>query len=216
MDEGYYSDSFPKLVRSFVDPPSISQVLEHNLEVSAADALYRDASQFQAGCLPLCKSYWDKVILPNHPQRDELSDWLDGGVRIERFLKRTVEVGYFLGQAYVRGGFPQRRHFTNYVSDEWIPWVTQEVMSLLRKGAVVQWSEEEFGTSSPEVVSPLLVEEAKPRLCADKSYVNLFCMDKKFSLDGAAKIPVVGWKGMFQFSLDHKSGYHHVPLHRSS
>ena len=66
MDKEHYSDSFPKLLRSFVDPPSISQVLKHNLEVSAADVLYRDASQFRAGCLPLCKSYWDNVILPNH------------------------------------------------------------------------------------------------------------------------------------------------------
>ena len=192
-------------MRKFTTPPSISDVLTKDLDVSAADALYRDVDQFRAGCLPLCKAYWDSSILPGHPQHEEISDWLDGGVRLERFLKRTVEVDFFLGQAYVTGGFPQRRHFGNYVSDEWIPWVTEEVLSLHEKGAVVEWIEEKFGAPTPEVVSPLLVDEAKPRLCVDKSYINLFCVDRKFSLDGAAKIPVVGWKGMFQFSLDHKS-----------
>ena len=98
-------------MRKFTTPPSISDVLARDLGVSAADALYRDVVQFRAGCLPLCKAYWDSSILPGHPQHEEISDWLDGGVRLERFLKRTVEVDFFLGQAYVTGGFPQCRHF---------------------------------------------------------------------------------------------------------
>ena len=55
--------------------------------------------------------------------------------------------------------------------------MTEEVLSLGEKGAVVEWSEGEFGTPLPEVVSPLLVGEAKPRLCLDKSYIDLFCVD---------------------------------------
>ena len=131
-------------------------------------------------------------------------------------MKRNVEVDFFLGQAYVTGGYPQRRHFSNYIPDQWYPWVTNEVWSLVRKGVVVVWDVKYSGSPSPDIVAPLLMEEAKPRLCMDGGYLNLFCMDKKFSMDGAAKIPVVGWREMFQFSLDHKSGYFHVPLHKSS
>jgi len=115
----------------------------------------------------------------------------------------------------VTGGFPQRRHFRNYVSEEWFPWVTNEVASSVKKGVVVKWNLDCFGSATPEVVAPLLVEEEKPRLCYDGSYLNLFCEDRKYSMDGVAKVPVVGWEGMFQYSLDHKSGYHHVPLHKS-
>ena len=161
------------------------------MEVSAADACYRDVDNFKAGALTLCKPYWDNVILQSHPQRDEISHWLDGGVRLESFLKRNVEVDFFLGQAYVTGGYPQRRHFSNYIPDQWYPWVTNEVWSLVRKGVVVVWDVKYSGSPSPDIVAPLLMEEAKPRLCMDAGYLNLFCMDKKFSMDGAAKIPVV-------------------------
>ena len=197
-------------------PPSVEEVLIWDLEVSAADAWYRDENNFRAGSLVKHKPYWDAVILAEHPQKEELSYWLADRVRIESFLKRTVEVFFFLGQAYVTGKFPQRRHFPNYIDKEWYPWVTEEVWSLVRKGVVVVRDEALFGTPYPEIVAPLLLEEAKPRLCMDASYLNLFCEDRKFSMDGVAKVPVVGWEGMFQYSLDHKSGYFHVPLHRSS
>ena len=110
MDRMGHSETFPQLSRCYMVPPTIDQVLLFDLSVSAADAHYRDVSSFRAGSLSLCKPFWDSVILPSHPQKDEISDWLDG-VRLERFLKRTVEVDLFLGQAYVTGGVPPAQAF---------------------------------------------------------------------------------------------------------
>jgi len=66
------------------------------------------------------------------------------------------------------------------------------------------------------VVSPLGVEPSKPRALWDGRYVNKFCRDLPFAMDNATKVAEVAWEGAYFFKIDHKSGYHHVPLHESS
>ena len=68
----------------------------------------------------------------------------------------------------------------------------------------------------PTVVSPLGVEPSKPRALWDGRYVNEFCRDIPFSMDNAARVADVAWGGVYFFKIDHKNGYHHVPIHPDS
>ena len=89
-----------------------------------------------------------------------------------------------------------------------------EIYKALKAGAI-----KEVPPDFPHVISPLQVHEktdGKLRLCFDGRYINLFVNPPTFSNEGPQTIPNWGWKGMWMFSLDHKSGYYHVPLNEYS
>ena len=71
-------EAFP-LLQKFPSPPPYQEVLLWDLEVSAADAVYRDINHFTAGSLVFCKDFWESHILADHPNKFEILDWLDGG-----------------------------------------------------------------------------------------------------------------------------------------
>ena len=69
---------------------------------------------------------------------------------------------------------------------------------------------------TPSVVSPLGVKPPKPRVLWDGRDGNEFCRDLPFSMDNAAKVVDVAWRGVYFFNIHHKNGYQHVPIHRDS
>ena len=77
-------------------------------------------------------------------------------------------------------------------------------MSLLGRVGVVE---------PPYIVLPLTVEPSKPRLCLD---VNLWMVEKPFTLDKVGDVPRYVKKGSFQRVLDDKSGYDHLLLTEDS
>ena len=117
----------------------------------------------------------------------------------------------FNGQR-VHGFYPPQHRAKNLVPDKFTDWVSQEIQEWESRGIIIR----ETTQIRAEVICPLSVEPNKPRLIYDARYINLFFKDKKFSMDGVGKWPEVGWRGMYMFSVDHKSGYHHVPLHYSA
>ena len=198
-----------KLTRKFSDPPDIKRVLSQSLLVSACDSLFRNPENFVPGSLHFCTEYWGE-ILKGHPDKEEMLLWIREGVRLEPFLNQyTCE--RFEGK-WVHGKIPPKYHQKNNVPHCFNKWVTEELSKWEKSGVIIR----ETDKLRAKVVLPLTIEPTKPRLIHDARYINLFCRDKPFKMEGAGKIPQVGWMGMFMFSVDHKSGYHHVALHHSA
>ena len=68
------------------------------------------------------------------------------------------------------------------------------------------------GPARPRVCLPLEVDPNKPRLIWDARYLNSMCKHSPFQMDGVGKVAQGSWKGAQQVTLDHKSGFHNVPL----
>ena len=68
----------------------------------------------------------------------------------------------------------------------------------------------------PHIVLPLTVEPTKPRLCHDARYLNLWMLDKSFTLDHLRDLPRYVTQDSFQTVLDDKSGYDHILLNQDS
>lgn len=93
-------------------------------------------------------------------------------------------------------------------------FVTKSISDLLECGAIVEWP----AGSRPCCVSPLNVVEqpTKLRLILDLRHVNKALKQNKFEYEGLERVPQVVRTGDWLFSLDLKSGYHHVDIHKDS
>ena len=195
--------------------PSISDVLDHDLNVSAVDAPFREEKDFIPGSLRFCKDFWMNEILVDHPDKQMLLSWLDG-VKIECFLNEYTRDVY-KGRS-VLGRYPPGVRLPNYVPDEFVDWVTGTINDYVQMGMVHKWASVK-GQDEPDLpvlILPLGVEPAKPRLIYDARYLNLFFRHLPFKMDTVGKVPQIAWQNMFLFSLDHKAGYLHVPIHKES
>jgi len=85
-------------------------------------------------------------------------------------------------------------------------FVSEELGRLLAVGAIAQ----EAGP--PLVILPLGVEPKKPRLILDARYLNLWCPSEDMQYETLRHFQQGIAADDWLFSLDHKSGYHHVPL----
>ena len=175
----------------------------------------REEKGFMVGSLGLCENFWEKEILSDHPNKQLLLSWLQG-VRIELFFNQfTREV--YKGKK-VEAKNPTPIQLKNYVPTEFASWVNTTIKEYKRIQMLVPWSEvrRENENLLPDLILPLGIEPQKPRLLWDARYLNLFCKQCPFSLDGVDKVRVIGWEKMYLFKIDHKSGYLHVPFHRES
>ena len=175
----------------------------------------REEKGFMVGSLGLCEIFWEKEILSDHPNKQLLLSWLQG-VRIELFFNQfTREV--YKGKK-VEAKNPTPIQLKNYVPTEFASWVNTTIKEYKRIQMLVPWSEvrRENENLLPDLILPLGIEPQKPRLLWDARYLNLFCKQCPFSLDGVDKVRVIGWEKMYLFKIDHKSGYLHVPFHRES
>ena len=62
----------------------------------------------------------------------------------------------------------------------------------------------------PPIVLPLTVEPTKPRLCHDARYLNLWMLEKPFSLNKVTDLHRYVFKDSYQTVLGDKSGYDHL------
>ena len=179
------------------------------------DAIFREEDSFIPANLQNFYDFWDQEILKDHPHRDNLLKWIKG-VEIEEFLNSYTSTE-FQGMK-LDSYYPQPKEFSNYVPEEFIPFMDQQVQEWVGNGALLQWekAKKEGDPAIPTVVSPLGIEPTKPRALWDGRYVNEFCRDIPFSMDNAAKVAEVAWEGAYFFKIDHKNGYLHVPVHENS
>ena len=108
--------------------------------------------------------------------------------------------------------------FENHVPQQFEEFMDTTVKEWVSLGMLKKWDEVRRPGDPfiPTVVSPLGVEPSKPRALWDGRYVNEFCRDIPFSMDNAARVADVAWGGVYFFKIDHKNGYHHVPIHPDS
>ena len=187
---------------------------EEGWKVSAADALFRSERDFMPGSLSLCWEFWDRVILVGNPMRDVILPWLQFGVKIESFLA-PFSIGNYNG-VDINSRWPQFYREENHVAPAFQHWVSSQIKDLVRTGVMRPWDERCMSSKVPIVIAPLIVEPSKPRLIYDARYINCFLSLPSVDMSGAGKIPSCCWKDMYLITLDHKSGYFHVPLHPSS
>jgi len=187
---------------------------EEGWKVSAADALFRSERDFMPGSLSLCWEFWDRVILVGNPMRDVILPWLQFGVKIESFLA-PFSIGNYNG-VDINSRWPQFYREENHVAPAFQHWVSSQIKDLARTGVMRPWDERCMSSKVPIVIAPLIVEPSKPRLIYDARYINCFLSLPSVNMAGAGKIPSCCWKDMYLITLDHKSGYFHVPLHPSS
>jgi hypothetical protein len=192
--------------------PDIFKAISFKSEVSASQAIFRREEDYMAGSLSLCHNFWKIYILEKHPAKKQILSWLRHGVCIEEFLNKK-SIGYFEGLHFC-STYPPKRIFNNHIPSKHEAWVEAEIYKAMKAGAI-----KEVPPDFPHVISPLQVHEktdGKLRLCFDGRYINLFVNPPTFSNEGPQTIPNWGWKGMWMFSLDHKSGYYYVPLNQYS
>ena len=169
---------------------------------------------FLPGSLSLCLKFWEDVVLVNHPLKVDILLWLKYGVKVEYFLS-DFSSGTYNG-VHINSRLPQFYRERNHVSPEFQEWVTLEIQQLVKSNVLLKWDPDTMGSPSPLIIAPLLVEPSKPRLIYDARYLNCFLTLPSVEMWGLGKIPSCCWEGMYFITVDHKSGYFHVPLHPSS
>ena len=184
---------------------------DQNWQVSAMDAKFRSPDHFMPGSLSLCWKFWEQHILVDHPLKQDILSWLKFGVHLEKFLAPFLQGSY--NGVRINSRLPQTYREHNHVPHEFQDWVASEVTSLLKMGVLKRWDPASMGAPCPVVVAPLIVEPTKPRLIYDARYINCFLSLPSVEMFGIGKIPSTCWKGMYLVTLDHKSGYYHVPIH---
>lgn len=60
------------------------------------------------------------------------------------------------------------------------------------------------------------MEAFKPRLIYDARSLNAHCTHVAYTMDTVGAVAGMAWEGIFQGSLDDKSGFHHLLLHPDS
>ena len=197
------------------DKQFFKQVLNSTAKVTLEEAIFRSEKAFVPANLQEHVQFWEEEILKEHPHKSTLLKWIQG-VKIEEFLNSFTDSD-FQG-IKLHSYYPHTQVFPNYVPDEFEEFMDKTVLEWASIGVLQQWSKirQPHEPHVPEVVSPLGVEPSKPRALWDGRFVNEFCRDIPFTMDNATKIAEVSWENAYFFKLDHKSGYQHVPLHRSS
>ena len=168
--------------------------------------------EFRGGQITCARAFWHDTLLPacGLPSglKRRIAGWVSEGVDINDFIKPFS--GEFMGKIYDSPSPPPFMAPNHVIPDRRLTqFVTDELERLLLVGAIARES------TAPRIVLPLGVEPDKPRLILDARYLNLWCPSEEMQYETLRHfqqgIDVDDWL----FSLDHKSGYHHVPLTES-
>jgi hypothetical protein len=160
---------------------------------------------------------WDKAILPEGRlaslrqavHKDTVMAWLREGIDAERFMFPFE--GLYNKQWYkarIPPPFTAKNHPVE--TPELVSFVSREITNLVQCGAVTK------SRSIPRCVLPLGVEPNKPRLILDARFVNLWCEPPEMQYDTLREFQRGIRQDDWMFSLDFKSGYHHIKLKESS
>ena len=135
--------------------------------------------------------------------------WVEKGVDLCDFFKPYV--GEFMGVSYDSPAPPPFVAGNHIIREERLrDFVTAELSRLLSVGAIAREA------TPPTILLPLGVEPDKPRLILDARFINLWCPSENMQYETLRHFQQGINQDDWLFSLDHKSGYHHVPLTESS
>lgn len=158
--------------------------------------------------------FWEEVILAGsetpESTRRQLLSWVRDGVSIKEYMKPFE--GVFDGKWFSAVLPPQYRKANHIMTDQrFRDYATEEFARLEAVGAIRKV------TKRPRCVNPVwVVEGRRLRLIVDARFVNLWCNPPDMKYDTLRSFQRGLRKGDFLFSLDFKSGYHHVRLTEES
>jgi hypothetical protein len=176
----------------------------------------RDVLLFIAGRLPEAFQTWNSVFIPKSGASEKVATltrkWLSSAVHIPDFFR------YYEGEAFgefVAADQPVDRVLRNlpFGTSEDTAFAHQAVAELVRTGAALKVD------STPKLVLPIGVatnDAGKRRLILDARYLNLWTPSPDMSYETLTDFRYGLKPGDVMFSVDHKSGYHHVPLTEES
>ena len=146
-------------------------------------------------------------------QQEQVLSWIGNKVSIFPYFRHFK--GTFKGERYDSDQPPHRLFKNNVSCKQFGEFVRITLLSRLKSGAISLVGK--VGqVSPPHIVLPLTVEPTKPRLCHDARYLNLWMLEKPFSLDKVTDLPRYVFKDSYQTVLDDKSGYDHLLLSEES
>lgn len=186
-------------------------------------ASVRVEAAFKAGALhaPASTRFWLDVLLPTArlpPEHDALVRRIfkRGGVSVFDFVPPLPSHAHHSRHALPQIAVPLapcdlRNH---PIEADDTAWVTSEIDSLLATGAVVRWA----APRPPVKVLPLGVvhQTTKRRLILDGRSTNASTPSPPMKYQSLSELQRGLRHGDFLFSIDHKSGYHHVFLTEDS
>ena len=178
------------------------------------ELLFRDPDTFVAGELHKRITQWAEIakLAPSSHQEEVLS-WIGNKVSIFPYFKHFK--GTFKGEHYDSDRPPHRLFKNNVSCKQFGEFVRTTLLSRLKTGAISLVGKVGQVTP-PQIVLPLTVEPSKPRLCHDARYLNLWMLEKPFTLDRVTDLPRYVFKDSYQTVLDDKSGYDHLLLSEES
>ena len=182
---------------------------QHRMGRTQAPLWHED--DFVSGHVQTAIQHWKGTIPTAQPQRDEFLGYI-GGVRLSEFI-HPMPAGIFESSQF-KGADVTSIKLPSDAPTLHDGWVNTEIESLVQKGSLVAWSTVADTETQPRqrIYLPLGVEPIKPPLIWDARYLNPMCKHFPFQMDGVGKIAQCSWKGAQQVTLDHKSGFHNVPL----
>lgn len=162
---------------------------------------------FVGGQLSFAADVWTEFIIPmsgvSPRVAKEVSHWVQSGVDIPSFMHdyKGDEPEWFDTCE------PPSMRFNNHPWDSTLSgFVTTEVARLVDTGCVTETQ------SQPYLCMALGVEPKKPRLIADDRPLNAWTESPSFRMDRLRDFARGLDDGDFMFSVDHKSGYHHLAM----
>lgn len=168
---------------------------------------------FVPGSLGFAVPFWKNEILRDRPTVDGeiLWGWLRG-VSVHAFWNKNAQ-GALQGCEYKGASLPPVE-LPNQVKATHTEWVDSDISKVVDRGCSAHWSEVAYLSvhPNPQIVLPLGEEPKKPRLFWEGGWLNLKCNYTPFAMDGVGNVAQCPWKEGRQATLDHKSGFHHVPL----
>ena len=190
--------------------------MHHTKNTHPRSPSYWRESDFVARHVSSKRAYWERNILQDHPSRDTLLGWIRD-LRLTEFIDRS-RIGTYQGHAYNGADLTPIVELPNHVPQEFDAWVDKKVAALVGKGCIARWLEVADVSTHPKpnVTLPVGIEPTKPRFICDARYLNLMCEHSEFKMDGVGKVAQCSWQGEHHISMDHKSGFHNVPLHSDS
>ena len=182
---------------------------QHQTDRTQAPLWHED--DFLSGHVQTAIKYWKETILTAHPHRDEILGYI-GGERLSEFID-PVSAGIFEGSQF-KGADVIPTELPNHVLTSHDGWVNTEIKSLVQKGSLAVWTTVADTKAQPRrrICLPLGVGPNKPRFIWEARYLNCMCKHFPFQMDGVGKVALCSWKGARRVTLEHKSGFHNVPL----
>ncbi|MEW8487861.1 MAG: hypothetical protein AB2705_22000 [Candidatus Thiodiazotropha sp.] len=171
---------------------------------------FLDTSYFIAGNVHKNVNLWEQII---SDKQSGALDWIRNKVDINRFM--THFKGEFNGVHYDHS-YPPPRVFRNSPScKDFVDFINSELTERLRSGTI-SYVGKVGEVEPPRVVSGIVIEPSKPRLCINLMYVNLFMKETPFTLDSLTDVPRMVNRGDFLTKLDDYKGYNNVLMSEGS